>query len=278
MNRKLTHALVGIVTAALGAGTASAAPLRDELQILQLEDRRAPVVSLIPYLESTQAETRARACLAVGRIAGPAEVERTAHTVIWTQTLRHPRLRWASRTLEVWKGKPRARLTVKLYRISSDDPEIIHIVSPLPCGGAVPTVSCGGDPFVPFRDQLPGSCRDHFAIDGWAWAATDAGSWIWATLDAPLVTFGRPSALERRLDPPPDADRILAIAFDNFWYTNFVGDAHGAMEFRFDLEWRPKVAGPAEAADIAEAIAAEPAAAIVPGLPEDPVMLERLWR
>jgi cyclophilin family peptidyl-prolyl cis-trans isomerase/HEAT repeat protein len=70
--------LGGGVTAALGTWTASAAPIRDEVQILKLEDRRAPVASLIPYLESTQAETRARACLAVGRIAGPAEVERTA--------------------------------------------------------------------------------------------------------------------------------------------------------------------------------------------------------
>ena len=32
------------------------------------------------------------------------------HTVLFTQKLIHPRLQWATRQLEVWKGEPRAKI------------------------------------------------------------------------------------------------------------------------------------------------------------------------
>jgi hypothetical protein len=215
---------------------------------------------------------------ALAEEAGPATMEEDAHTVTWTQRIRHPRLRWATRRLELWKGEPHARLTMRFYRISSDDPEIIHIAVPVPCPGVLPRLSSGGEPFTPFRDQLPGSCRDHFAIDGWAQYETDGGSWIVASRDAPLVTLGSPAALSLRRDPPPDPERLLVVAFDNFWYTNFAGDSHGAMEFQLDIAWREKVEGPRGAADVAEALVLEPPQAIEPARPEDPAVIERLWR
>jgi len=44
----------------------------DLVTILRLEDQRAPVRHLLPYLIADDADTRARACVAAGRIAGPA--------------------------------------------------------------------------------------------------------------------------------------------------------------------------------------------------------------
>jgi len=76
--RRLRFLLLGALWMAALGSWAAAVPPSDELQILKLEDRRAPVASLMPYLESPRPETRARACLAVGRIAGPAETDRAA--------------------------------------------------------------------------------------------------------------------------------------------------------------------------------------------------------
>ncbi len=90
---------------------------------------------------------------------------------------------------------------------------------------------------------MPGSCRDYFAIDGWAHYRTPDGDWLWVSRDAPLVTFDRPGVWERRTTPAPGG-RILANVFNNFWYTNFVGDEHGAMEFQFDLLWKNSLADP----------------------------------
>lgn len=45
--------------------------ISDEIEILRLEDRREPVETLYRFLDSERPETRARACLAIGRSLGP---------------------------------------------------------------------------------------------------------------------------------------------------------------------------------------------------------------
>ena len=66
--------------------------------------------------------------------------------------------------------------------------------------------------------------------------------------------------------------------YDNFWHTNNVGNSPGAMEFAYDLAWKPGEIKPAEAADLAEAMGAEPVVCINPAAPESPLFLERLYR
>jgi hypothetical protein len=202
----------------------------------------------------------------------------TPHTLRYTQALGHPRLKWATRRLELWKREPRARLTFRLNRISSFDPELLCIVNPMPCDGALPRFSSGGMNFTPFTDQLPGTCRDYFAIDGWAHYATPEGHWLWVSRDAPLVTLDGPHPKSHLDAPPPRTGRVVAIVFDNFWYTNFQGDSPGVMEFQFDLVWRKSLEGEAEAVQLAESLVGEPVMVLNPGLPEQPLYLQHLYR
>jgi hypothetical protein len=210
-------------------------------------------------------------------VEGKAAIQDNSRTVTYTQWLRHPRLQWAVRQLEVWKAEPRARLTFRLNRISSEAPEAMFIGFTLPCEGTFPTTSCGGLPFVPFKDQLPGTCRDYFAIDGWVHYTAPEGHWLWVSRDAPLVTFSEPQVLAKRTDPPRDMHRVLAMVFNNFWYTNFVGDSHGVMEFQFDLCFREKLDG-VRVEDLAETLVTEPQVLIQPALPENPIYIRRLYR
>ena len=203
-----------------------------------------------------------------------ATVDDNPHTIVFTQTLDHPRLQWAIRQLEVWKGEPRARFTMRLNRISSEAPETFYVVFPLPCESALPQTSCGGVPFVPIRDQLPGTCRDYFAIDGWIHYATPAGHWFWVSRDAPLVSFGGPPQM---LPAPSDASAKGCIACWPWSSTisgsrNFVADSHGVMEFRFDLAWRKELPASVRVADVARTLASEPQVMINPGLKEDPIV------
>lgn len=210
--------------------------------------------------------------------AGRATVEETPHTIRYTQPLEHPRLGWATRQLEVWKREPRARLTVRLNRLSSFKPEIFYIAVPLPCDGTLPRMSCGGQSFTPFTDQLRGSCRDYFAIDGWADYAMPEGHWLWVSRDAPLVTFDRPQPLARLDNAPSRTGRVLAMVYNNFWYTNFLGDEPGVMEFQFDLVWRQNLQGEAAAESLAEALTSEPIAVLNPSMPEQPLFLKHLYQ
>ncbi len=209
---------------------------------------------------------------------GSATLESNPHTILYTQRFEHPRLKWGTRKLELWKREPRARLTVRFHRISSFDPELLCIVSPMPCDGTLPRLSSGGVGFTPFTDQLPGTCRDYFAIDGWAHYATTNGSWLWVSRDAPLVTMDGPHPKSHITTPPPRTGRMLAIVYDNFWYTNFQGDSPGVMEFQFDLAWRPKLESDQAADTLANTLVTDPVLVINPALPENPAMLDRLFK
>jgi hypothetical protein len=207
---------------------------------------------------------------------GKAAVQETPHTLVYTQALRHPRLQWATRVVEIWKRQPRARFTLRINRSSSAAPEIFYIAFPLPVGDVLPRLSSGGCSFTPFVDQLAGTCRDYFACDGWADYATPEGRWLWVSRDAPLVTLGASPTLAMRQTPPKDAHLLLAMVFNNFWYTNFVADEHGIMEFQFDLIWQPNSEGSAQ--DLADALVTEPVMLLNPGTPEDPRVIRSLYQ
>ena len=131
-------------------------------------------------------------------------------------------------------------------------------------------------PFTPFTDQLPGACRDYFAIDGWADYALSEGRWLWVTRDAPLMTFDSPQLLAHLTNPPPRTGRLMAMLYNNCWYTNFLGDEPGVMEFQFDLLWQPSPNG--DAAALAQSLTTEPVVVINPALPEQPSFLKRLYQ
>ena len=204
-----------------------------------------------------------------------ANVQPTPHTLVYQQEILHDRLAQATRRLELWRREPRARLTVRFDRLSSLAPEVFFLSFALPEGSPMPVFSCGGVPFTPYRDQLPGSCRDYFAIDGWAHYPTNEGHWLWVTRDAPLVSVGSPHVVELHQKEPARTHRILAMVFDNSWHTNFVADSHGTMEFEFDLIWKPSIANPA---DLADALAAEPMVLVNPAVREPPAIVNRLYR
>jgi hypothetical protein len=200
---------------------------------------------------------------------GEATKEDTGETIIYTQSLRHPRLGWAVRRLEIWKSDPQIRLDFKLYRKSSELPEVFLISFALPVEDVAPTVSNGGVPYKPYRDQIPGSCKDYFAIDGWVDYETKNGHWIWATKDAPLVTFGQSDILAKTEKVPTSTNIVRAILFNNLWHTNFVDNAMGEMDFSFDLKWQPKIGSEVTVSDIAKTLVSDPVLLLNPDGPSD---------
>ena len=221
------------------------------------------------------AELRRRSFRQSGAAYGNARTHETPHTVRFSQEIRHARLGPSTRVLEVWKRDPRMRLIVTLDRLSSIAPEVLFLSFGLPEGLPLPALSCGGVPFTPYRDQLRGSCKDYYAIDGWADFAGAAGHWLWVTRDAPLVAIGAPHVVELHQEEPADHRRILAMIFDNCWHTNFVADSHGTMTFQFDLAWRATLDDPA---GLAEALAADPIVVYNPATHEEPALIERICR
>jgi hypothetical protein len=213
---------------------------------------------------------------AAAQVADQTAVDQSAYTTVYTQHMELPGIKWLTRRLEVWNDTPRARLTIHLNRLASTDPEILFVSFSLPAAGTLPTLSNGGVPFVPYEDQLPGSCRDYFAIDGWVSYSTSDGNWLWVSRDAPLVTFGDTHVLEKLTGTPSDVNRILSIVFNNIWFTNYYADSPGVMEFQYDLVWNERKYN--DPAALADSLETDPVVLINPASREHPVIMNDLFR
>jgi hypothetical protein len=206
---------------------------------------------------------------------GDTQAHDTPHTVRYVQEIRHARLGSSRRVLELWRREPRARITVSIDRLSANVPEVLFLSFDLPKGLPLPVLSSGGVPYTPYRDQLRGSCRYYFSIDGWAHYGAAEGNWLWVTRDAPLAAIGDPHVAELHQSEPEARHRILAMIFDNCWHTNFVADSHGRMEFQFDLVWQASLDRPAP---LAEALAGDPVAVWISAADEESPLIEKIFR
>lgn len=209
---------------------------------------------------------------------GVATKEDTGETIVYMQSLKHPRLGWAVRRLEIWKSEPRLSLQFKLYRRSSEAPEAFFISFPLPVGNTAPVVSNAGVPYRPYEEQIPGSCKDYFAIDGWVDYETASGHWIWVSKDVPLVTFGQGTLLAKAVEAPPQTNIVQAMVFNNLWHTNFVDNAMGEMDFSFDLKWQPKIGGKEHASGLANTLVSTPVLLLNPEKAADPLYQKYIFQ
>jgi len=163
------------------------------------------------------------------------------HTIIFEQYLKHPRLRYLLRRLEIYRDRPKVLLSIKLYRKS--DPrsaEVFYVKFGFPLKKEMPYLSNGGSVFQLGEEQIPETCRDYYAVDGWVAYGTKSGTWLWNGSDSALVTFGQPNDGLRLEKVPDNSNKLLAIVYNNIWDTNFLGDCPGNMEFNFVVEWREK--------------------------------------
>ena len=128
--------------------------------------------------------------------------------------LQHSRLRWLTRELELWHDTPRARLTVRLASASGELPEFFfrrfHAAVPRDSCPPPATAACRS---CPTRTSCPGPAATTSASTSWLNYATPAGQWLWATRDAPLVTFSDHQVLARagrgtRADQPGAGDAV----------------------------------------------------------------------
>ena len=67
------------------------------------------------------------------------------------------------------------------------------------------------------------------------------------------------------------------MIFNNTWFCNWYGDQHGIMEFAFDLVWRKTLAGEGQPAEIATALATDPALMLNDRTVEEPLLMKRLF-
>ena len=191
--------------------------------------------------------------------------EHSGHLIRYTQKFIHPSLAFGKRIMTVDTANGTATVTVRFYRNANPTPEIYYIALEAPVQGGDVHISNAGKAFRPGLDQIPGSCKDYYAIDGWVHHQNGQDSWMISSRDAALMTFEKPSQPRRRTDDPTDCHKMFSQVFDNTWDTNFNANAFGVMEFSFDIATGVSL----DACDeTALALATEPVVIVRTGFPE----------
>ncbi len=208
--------------------------------------------------------------------SGKVKVTETPYTIEYEQNFEHPRLKNAVRILEVWKNEPRAKLKVKFYRLSSTNPEIFYIGFNFPQSNTFPLTSNGNIPFLPYKEQLPGTCTDFMTIDGWIQYPSSSGSWIWSSRESPLVAFGRPQLAVKTMNPPQNMNQIYSMVYNNMWEVNYLDDCPGDMEFTYNLVWKKQNPNAQHVAQLVQTYFLPPTVMINPKNREDKFTFKRM--
>ena len=162
----------------------------------------------------------------------------TPFTIRFQQKISHPRLKEAVRILEIWKNEPRVHYQISFNRTSSFQDEIFYIHFPLPPSDLPPVTSNGGHSFIPYKENLPGTCMDYFSIDGWVHFPYPSGNLIFSGREASMITFDGHQFCSKRTEAPEDLNNLYSMIYNNVWEVNFAADCPGKMEFEFDLCWK----------------------------------------
>jgi len=114
-------------------------------------------------------------------------------------------------------------------------PEATYLLFPFNIPNAQARFDIGGVPVRPHLDQIPGSCRDYFTVQGWVDFNNGKHGMTIATPENPMVQLGdfhfahdqQEFILERAL--------LLGWVTNNYWETNFPGAQPGVVTARYAI-------------------------------------------
>ncbi len=115
------------------------------------------------------------------------------------------------------------------------DPEAVYIMFPFMFENPQFHLDLNGVPLEPEAEQLPGSCRDWYAVHRWAEVSDGTVSVVMVPVDAPLVQLGgiQTGRWASRLTA---RDAVLVSwPMHNHWDTNFKASQGGEVLLRYRL-------------------------------------------
>lgn len=165
----------------------------------------------------------------VGVETGPVFVSLT-----WRSRL--PFVRALETEVRLWRGLRRLDVTVRLDKQPCEAYDALYVAFPFAMDPPLRAFvhSCDGV-FEAEAEQLPGSCRDYYAVEHFA--ALQAEDW-WAQvtpLEAPLVQIGEITFGHWADHLRVSRGAIYSWLTNNFWYTNFPGYQLGHLSFHFAI-------------------------------------------
>jgi hypothetical protein len=115
-------------------------------------------------------------------------------------------------------------------------PEATYLLFPFNIPGAQARFDIGGVPVRPHLDQLAGSCRDYFTVQGWVDFNNGAHGVTIAAPENPMVQLGDFHFAQNQQDVRLERAMLLGWATNNYWETNFPVTQPGVVSARYVVQ------------------------------------------
>jgi hypothetical protein len=130
-------------------------------------------------------------------------------------------------------GSSRIEIIDRIDKRAVREKEGVHIAFPFNFPGARIRYDVANAFVEPEENQLRGSCKNFFSVQGCADISGGEYGLTWVTPDAPLVELGSITAESPWLRTIKPAPRIYSYVMNNYWHTNYKADQSGPVEFRY---------------------------------------------
>jgi alpha-mannosidase len=150
-----------------------------------------------------------------------------------------PGVRSATCTFTLWQASRRVDVEWVFDKVGVEDPESVFFAFPFTVEGSSFLGDFNGIPCVPDVEQLPGSVRSWYPVQGWIGLDGPAHSVVLVPLDAPLVHLGgvNTGRVVEHLDRGSPV--IMSWALNNHWFVNFAAQQDGRIRLRYSMTSMP---------------------------------------
>jgi len=114
-------------------------------------------------------------------------------------------------------------------------PEATYLIFPFNIPDAQARFDIGGVPIRPHLDQIPGSCRDYFTVQGWVDFNNGERGMTIAAPENPMVQLGNFHFAHNQQDVKLERAMLLGWVTNNYWETNFPGAQPGVVTARYAI-------------------------------------------
>jgi hypothetical protein len=146
-----------------------------------------------------------------------------------------PGVRSGTCTFTLWQGRRQLDVEWRFDKIAVEDPESVFFAFPFAAEAPSFFGDFNGIPCEPDVEQLPGSVRSWYPVQGWVGVDGTDHSIVLVPLDAPLVHLGgvNTGRIVEHLDPGTPV--IMSWALNNHWFVNFKAQQDGQIRLRYSL-------------------------------------------
>lgn len=156
-----------------------------------------------------------------------------------TVRIEGPGVRSGVCTYTLWQRSRRLDVEWSFDKIAVADPESVFFAFPFNVDGATFAGDFNGLACEPDREQLPGSVKAWYPVQGWVALDTPAHSVVLIPVDAPLVHLGGVHT-GGDVDTLDASDPVvMSWCMNNHWLVNFKAQQDGLIRLRYSLTSMP---------------------------------------